>query len=78
MVGETAVLVKGEDEQRVLPLGRVAESLVDALYEGFALVDGGRRVEGLIRAALRVYPGELRELAGRGVGVELSKWLAWR
>lgn len=36
VVPETAVLVKSEDEERGVPLRRVADGLVDALDEGFS------------------------------------------
>lgn len=36
VVSETAVLVKGEDEERGVPLRRVADGLVDALNEGLS------------------------------------------
>jgi hypothetical protein len=75
MVGESAVLVKGDDEQGVLPLRRVADGFVDLIDEFLALADGRGRVEGLVRAALRVDPGELRQGARCGVRVELSEWL---
>lgn len=40
MVREPAVLVKGEDEEGLVPLWRRAERLVDALDPAFAHVDG--------------------------------------
>lgn len=36
MISETAVLVKSEDEERGVPLRRVANGLVDAFDEGFS------------------------------------------
>ena len=75
MIRKAAVLVEGQDEEGVAPLGRAADRLVDALDESLALADGRRRVEGLVVAALRVDPGELGELAGRSIGVELRKGL---
>lgn len=73
VVRETTVLVEGEDEQRLVPLGTVAHGLVDALDEALAHVDGRRGVEGLVRAAFGVYPGELGERARLGVLEKLVK-----
>ena len=70
MVSETSVLVKCQDEQSFFPLWGVADSLVDSFDEVFAKSDWGRRVERLIRAALGVEVGELRERASLGVSVE--------
>lgn len=36
VISETAMLVKGEDEERGVPLRRVADGLVDTLDEGFS------------------------------------------
>lgn len=71
MVREPAVLVKGQDEESLVPLRGRAERLVDALDPALAHIDGRRRVEGHVRAAFRVDPGELGQGACFGVAVEL-------
>jgi hypothetical protein len=55
----------GEDEEGRVPLRGGAESLADALDEGFAERDGAGRVEGEVGAAFRVDIGELREGTGQ-------------
>jgi hypothetical protein len=65
VVSEAAVLVEGEDEEGRVPLRGGAESLADALDEGFAERDGAGRVEGEVGAAFRVDIGELREGTGQ-------------
>ena len=71
VISESSVLIEGQDEQGVLPLGGVADSLVDVLDEELAVGDWGRRVEGLVAAALRVDVRELRQRPGLSIGVEL-------
>ena len=75
MISEAAMLIESQDEESILPLGRVAQSLVDALDELLTLVDGRGRVERLVAAALRVDPGELGKGAGGGIGIELLQGL---
>jgi len=75
VVGETAVLVEGQNEEGLVPLRGGAEGLVDALDEALPHGDGRRGVVGPVVAAFRVDVGEAGELAGLGVLVELGQGL---
>ena len=75
VVREAAVLVKGEDEERLVPLRGGAEGLVDLLHEGLAVGSWAGRVERLHVAALGVDVGELGECARLGVCEELGEGL---
>jgi hypothetical protein len=59
VIAETSVLVKGQDEKGLLPLGTVADGLVDPLDEVLSEGDWGRWVEGIVAAALWVDVAEL-------------------
>ncbi len=71
MIAEASVLVKGKDEECLVPLWGVADSFVDALDEILTEGDWRRRMEGLVRAALRVDVGELWQFPSACIGVEL-------
>ncbi len=75
MIGETTVLVESQDKEGLIPLRRIANRFVDAFDKLLAFIDGRSRMERLIAAALRIYPGELRKFARRGVGIELLEGL---
>ena len=69
VVVEAAGLVKGDDEQHVVPLRRGADGVVDLLEEDFAGGDGAGRVHGVgVKAAARgVDEGVLWEFAEVGI-----------
>lgn len=73
MVVETASLVKGDDEQGVVPLRTCASSVVYLADQSLAVRDQACRVHGVRAhaAAGWVDVGELGQRAGSGVGVEL-------
>lgn len=73
VVVEAARLVEGQHPQRLVPLGARAQRLVDALEVRLAVADEPRRVHrvGAHAAAVGRQVGEVRERAGRRVGVEL-------
>jgi hypothetical protein len=72
MIGKPAMLVESENKQGLIPLRTGAKSLINALHENLAVVDGRRRVEGLDAATLWVDPGKLRQPSCFGIGVELG------
>lgn len=71
VVGETSVLVKGQDEESVLPLWRVANRLVNALDEALTEGNWGWRVVRLVAAALWVDICELGKRSSLGIGIKL-------
>lgn len=77
MVVEASSLVKGDDEEGVLPLRAVAEGVVHLLEENLAVGDEAGGVHGVSAdaAARGVDVGELREAAEVGVLVELVEGL---
>lgn len=75
MVAETAVLVEGEDEESLVPVGGVSYGLVNALDEVLTKSDWGGRMEGLVVAAFRVNICELGQGSSLCVGIEIIKRL---
>jgi len=86
MIVESAVLVVSNDEQSLVPARPVAECLVHILHPPFTFPYGRGRVlmigkavgrirRGVgVRADAGLQKGEIRQIAGRGVGVELGHW----
>jgi hypothetical protein len=69
------MLIKSKNEEGVLPLRTVTNSLIDVLDELLSLRNRGRRVERLNRAAFRINVGEAWERSGCGILVKLFKRL---
>jgi len=75
MVGKATMLIKSKNEEGVLPLRRVTNSLIDILDEFFSRGDWGRWVERLKVAAFRINVAELWESSGCSILVKLFKRL---
>lgn len=73
MVMEATALVKGQDEESLLPLGAGTERLIDLLDEGLAVGDQTAVVHGggANAAAGGVQVGELGQRAAGSIGIEL-------
>ena len=71
VISEATVLVKGHDEESLIPLRGGAEGLVDALYEDLAVGRRARGMERLVGTAFGVDVREGGEGSRRGVFEEL-------
>ena len=74
MIVEAARFIKGDDQERLVPLGTGADGVVNVLEQLLAGGDqtGGMHGVGLIAAAGRVDEGEFGQTTGGCVGVKLG------